>query len=239
MKHHPNRRTLLRGLAAVAGWAAFSGWHGEAQMSQRTPVDRGKNRSPIPLPKPTLRGKMSVEEAIARRRSVREFADQALAPEAIGQLLWAAEGITGEASHFRAHPSAGALHPLEVYLVGPDGMFHYRPRGHAVLLVQEGDRRAALARAALEQGCVADAPCIIVIAAVYARTTGKYGERGRARYVPMDAAHAAQNVLLQAVALGLGAVPVGAFDDEDVRRALGLPGEEVPLYLLPVGKAKA
>ncbi len=208
-------------------------------MGERTAVDRGKSRSPIPLPKPTLQGTMSVEEAIARRRSVREFADQALAPEAIGQLLWAAEGITGHASHFRAHPSAGALHPLEVYLVVPAGIFHYRPRGHAMLLVQEGDRRAALAKAALEQGCVAEAPCIIAIAAVYARTTGKYGERGRMRYVPMDAAHAAQNVLLQAVALGLGAVPVGAFDDEAVRRVLGLPGEEVPVYLVPVGNPRA
>ncbi len=197
-----------------------------------------KDRGPIPLPKPALQGTMSVEEAIARRRSVREFADEGLGPETIGQLLWAAEGITGGGVEYRAHPSAGALHPLEVYLLVPAGLFHYRPQGHAMVPIYEGDRRAALAKAALGQSCVAEAPCIIVIAAVYARTMGKYGERGRARYVPMDTAHAAQNVLLQAVALGLGAVPVGAFDDDAVRRVLGLPAEAIPLYLIPVGKAR-
>lgn len=207
-------------------------------MGQRISGDPPKDRAPTPLPKPALKGAMSVEEAIARRRSVRAFADQALPPEAIGQLLWAAEGVTGDASHLRAHPSAGALHPLEVYLVVPAGVFHYRPRGHATLLVLPGDRRPALAKAALEQSCVAEAPCVIAIAAVFSRTTGRYGDRGRARYVPMDAAHAAQNVLLQAVALGLAAVPVGAFEDDAVRRVLGLPAEEVPLYLIPVGKAR-
>jgi SagB-type dehydrogenase family enzyme len=108
-----------------------------------------------------------------------------------------------------------------------------------VSLVRSGDMREALARAAYGQSYVAEAACVIVIAAVYARTTGKYGDRGRMRYVPMDAAHAAQNVLLQAVALGLGAVPVGAFDDEAVRAVLSGPANEVPLYLIPVGKAKS
>jgi SagB-type dehydrogenase family enzyme len=181
---------------------------------------------------------MTLEEAIARRRSVRQFTNHPLTLAQIGQLVWAAEGITGGASYLRAHPSAGALHPLEVYLVGPDGIFHYRPEGHRLSRVRPGDTREALARAAYGQWFVAEAPCVIAIAAVYARTTGKYGDRGRGRYVPMDAAHAAENVLLQAVALGLGAVPVGAFDDDAVRSVLGVPANEAPLYLIPVGKAK-
>jgi SagB-type dehydrogenase family enzyme len=195
-----------------------------------------RDRRDIRLPKPSLKGKLTLEEAIARRRSVREFSDHPLSLEEIGQLLWAAGGITGDDSTLRTHPSAGGLHPLEVYLLNAEGVFHYEPEGHRLCLVQEGDRRADLAKAAYRQWFIADAPCVIAITAVYARTTGKYGDRGRMRYVPMDAAHAAQNVLLQAVGLGLGAVPVGAFDDEAVRAVMGTPSNEAPLYLIPVGR---
>jgi SagB-type dehydrogenase family enzyme len=190
----------------------------------------------IRLPKPSLKGKLTLEEAIARRRSVREFGDRPLSLEEIGQLLWAAGGITGADSSLRAHPSAGGLHPLEVYMVDAEGIFHYEPHGHRLTPVCHGDPRADLAKAAYRQGFIADAPCVIAITAVYARTTGKYGDRGQTRYVPMDAAHSAQNVLLQAVALGLAAVPVGAFDDDGVRAVMGTPSNEVPLYLIPIGR---
>lgn len=232
------RRTVLRGVAAMAGMASMSARHGAATTAQAGVGEASKDRREISLPKPTRRGKMTLEEAVARRRSVREFSDHPLSLEEFGQLLWAAEGITGPAPHLRAHPSAGALHPLEVYLVSPEGIYHYCPEGHHVRLVRGGDHRARLATAAHGQEFVAEAACVIAITAVYPRTTGRYGERGRVRYVPMDAAHAAQNVLLQAVALGLAAVPVGAFDDGAVREALGAPAEEVPLYLIPVGKAR-
>lgn len=221
-----NRRTVLGGAAASL-----------ASMV-RGKATGGADSREIQLPRPSRQGKVSVEEAISRRRSVREYASQPLGVEAVGQLLWATEGITGAGSHLRAHPSAGGLHPLEVYLVTPEGIYHYQPRGHRLVLVRPGDRRQTLARAAYGQGFVAEAPCVVAITSVYARTTGKYGERGRFRYVPMDAAHAAQNTLLQAVALGLAAVPVGAFDDEAVRSALGAPAEHVPLYVIPVGKAR-
>jgi SagB-type dehydrogenase family enzyme len=194
------------------------------------------NGQEVSLPAPRLKGRMSLEEAVAARRSVREFRPDGLSLAEMGQLLWAAEGITGPAATLRAHPSAGALHPLEMYLVTPEGIFKHRPEGHRLVPVEAGDRRPALADAAWGQSFIAVAGCTVAIAAVYTRTTGKYRERGRLRYVPMDAAHAAQNVLLQAAALGLGAVPVGAFDDEAVRRVLGLPGEETPLYLIPVGR---
>ena len=232
------RRAVLQGAAATASMASLVSSRAASSGAQSGFGDTPRNRRDISLPKPNLRGEMSLEEAIARRRSVREFASSPLSVGQIGQLLWAAEGITGGASYFRAHPSAGALHPLEVSVVIPDGIFHYLTQGHRLSLVRQGDHRVALARAAYEQLFVADAGCVIVIAAVYGRTTGKYGERGRMRYVHMDAAHAAQNVLLQAVAMGLGAVPVGAFDDEAVRAVLGAPASEVPLYLIPVGKAR-
>jgi SagB-type dehydrogenase family enzyme len=232
------RRTVLRGAAAAAGMASPISSRRASATGQSGPGDPVRDRPDISLPKPNLKGEMTLEEAVARRRSIRDFTHHPLSMGEIGQLLWAAEGITGRASDLRAHPSAGALHPLEVYLVTADGIFHYRPEGHRLRLVRPGDKTEALARAAYGQSFLAEASCVIAIAAVYSRTTGKYGDRGRMRYVPMDAAHAAQNVLLQAVALGLGAVPVGAFDDGAVQAVLGMPANEVPLYLIPVGKPK-
>lgn len=233
-----NRRAVLRGAAAAAGMASLVSRRRAGAAAQPGTGESSKEPPDISLPGPNLKGGMSLEEAIARRRSVREFARRPLTPAQMGQLLWAAEGITGRAVYLRAHPSAGALHPLEVYLVAPEGIYHYRPDAHRMSLVRAGDHRSALAEAAYGQWFVAEAGCVVAILAVYARTTRRYGDRGRMRYVPMDAAHAAENVLLQAVALGLGAVPVGAFDDEKVRTVLGAAANEVPLYLIPVGKVR-
>jgi len=165
---------------------------------------------------------------------VRSFDDQRLTPGELAQLLWAAQGITSP-SGLRTAPSAGALYPLEVYVVVPDGAYRYEAQGHRLIPQVEGDMRPALAAAALGQSSVASAPAVIVIAAVYARTAERYGTERSPRYVHLEAGHAAQNVLLQAVALGLGAVPVGAFDDERLKAILTLPTDQQPLYLIPVG----
>jgi len=207
-------------------------------MARGDAGERRQGVERVTLPGPRVAGTLSLEEVLAARRSVREFGEHRASPAEVGQLLWAGAGVTGTAPRYRSAPSAGALHPLEHYAILPEGIYHYRPEGHVLHLTRAGDARPELAAAAYGQGCIAQAACVVAIAGVYGRTTGKYGERGRLRYVPMDAAHAAQNVLLQAVALGLGAVPVGAFEDEKVRRALGLPSEEVPLYLIPVGKPR-
>jgi SagB-type dehydrogenase family enzyme len=177
---------------------------------------------------------LTLEEALAKRRSVRQFSGEALTMEELGQLLWAAQGIT-HPSGLRTAPSAGALYPLEVYAVTPDGAYHYEPQGHRLALQVAGDTRAALYDAALKQSAVGEAPAVIVIAAVYARTAEKYGEERSPRYVHLEAGHAAQNILLQAVALELGAVPIGAFFDEQVKKALALPKDQQPLYLIPIG----
>jgi SagB-type dehydrogenase family enzyme len=121
-----------------------------------------------------------------------------------------------------------------VFLATPEGLYHYLPDGHRVAVLGGDDRRAALARAAFGQQAVAAAPAVLVLAGVHGRTAAKYGGRAE-RYVHLEAGHAAQNVLLQAVALGLGAVPIGAFDDWAVREVLGLPSDHAPLYLIPVG----
>jgi SagB-type dehydrogenase family enzyme len=188
----------------------------------------------IELPAPCLDGAYSLEAVIARRRTGRDFDPRPLTRAQIGQLLWAAAGITDPESGKRAAPSAGARYPLEHYVVLPEGLYHYLPASHSLELVVGGDARAQLASATW-QDFVGQAPCTIAISAVFQRTTDRYSQRGQDRYVPMDVGHAAQNVLLQAVALGLVGCPVGSFDDERVASALRLPPQETPLYLLPVG----
>lgn len=188
----------------------------------------------VTLPQPRAQGTLTLEETLAQRRSIRSFDDRLLTRAELGQLLWAAQGITSPAG-LRTSPSAGALYPLEVYVVTPDGVYRYLPTGHQLVRQVAGDVRSALATAALSQSSVSDAPTVIVIAAAYARTIQKYGQEHSPRYVHLEAGHAAQNVLLQAVALGLGAVPIGAFYDEQVKEVLRLPADQQPLYLIPVG----
>ncbi|MBM4445011.1 MAG: SagB/ThcOx family dehydrogenase [Chloroflexi bacterium] len=184
------------------------------------------------LPGPKKRGTLSLEETLARRRSVRSFARRALDREQIAQLLWAAQGVTE--GRLRTAPSAGALYPLEVYLVTSDGIYHYRPLSHELERLAEGDFLPQLSRAALGQECVREAPVSVVIAAVHQRVERRYGERA-ALYIWIEAGHVAQNIHLQAVAMGLGSVPVGAFDDRQVHRVLSLPEDQMPLYVIPVG----
>jgi SagB-type dehydrogenase family enzyme len=179
---------------------------------------------------------MSVEEAMARRRSIRQFARRELTLEQVGQLAWAAQGITEPARGLRTAPSAGATYPMEIYLVKRDGVFHYLPKGHKLERVSAEDKRAALAQAALGQSSVQEAAVDVVIAAVYERTRQRYGDRAE-RYVHIEAGHIGQNLHLQAVALGLGSVSVGAFDDAAVSKTLGLPSEQAPLYIIPIGYA--
>jgi len=186
------------------------------------------------LPPPRTEGPLSLEETLLRRRSVRAYTGRALTREEVGQLLWAAQGITRE-GRYRTAPSAGALYPLELYVADAGGVWHYIPQEHALERWCAEDRRPRLCPAALSQAAVCRAPSVFVITAVFARTAQKYGDRAT-RYVWLEAGHAAQNLLLQAVALGLGAVPIGAFYDEQVQAALDLPSDHAPLYLIPVGE---
>ena len=188
----------------------------------------------IPLPSPDLQGTRSLEETLAQRRSVRAFEDRPLTDSELGRLLWAAQGLTGEQG-FRTAPSAGALYPLELYVATAQGIFHYQPPAHHLVELSRVDARPALCEAALDQEAVRQAPALFVVTAVYERTTGKYGQERGPRYVHLEAGHAAQNLLLAAVALDLGAVPIGAFHDEEIQAVLGLPADHEPLYLIPVG----
>jgi SagB-type dehydrogenase family enzyme len=194
----------------------------------------------VTLPTPVFDSATSVEEALSQRRSVRDYSGEALTVAEVAQLLWSAQGITSPEG-LRAAPSAGALYPLEVYVVVGDveelerAVYRYRPDSHDMVMVLEGDRRGTLCEAALGQEWVREAAVNIVFTGIMERTTGKYAERG-VRYVYMEAGHAAQNLCLQGVALDLGMVTVGAFEESKVRRALGLPDEEVPVYIIPTGR---
>ena len=194
----------------------------------------------IPLPEPRYDSAVSLEQSLVERRSIRNYSGESLTLNEVSQLLWAAQGITNASGH-RTAPSAGGLYPLEIYIVVgnvedlPPGIYHYLPEGHELELIAEGDVRDELADAALSQSAVRDGAMAIVITAIYERTTGKYGERG-IRYVHIELGHATQNICLQAAAMGLGVVTIGAFHDEDVAELLGRPDDENPLYVIPVGR---
>ena len=181
-----------------------------------------------------------LERLLQQRRSVRTFGKAPLSLAEVGQLLWAAQGIS-HPQGLRTAPSAGALYPLELYVVAgevkglPPAVYRYLPEGHRLVETAPGDRRQALARAALNQSWLSDAAVVVVFTAIYARTTRKYGKRG-IRYVHMEVGHAAQNLLLQAKAQALGSVVVGAFRDDEVSKVLGLPADTQPLTLMPVGR---
>jgi len=225
----------------VKKWGKFLG--GMIFLGVLMMAGQSEGGEKITLPPPCLRNEAKVEEALWQRRSVRSFLDEALSLGEVSQLLFAAQGVTEKNRGFRTAPSAGALYPLVVYVVVgkveelSPGVYRYYPQEHALEKMLEGDKREELHRAALSQGAIREAPISLVFTAIYEKTTVKYGERG-IRYVHMEAGHAAQNVYLQTEALELGTVAIGAFHDEEVARVLSLPPEEVPLYIMPVGKVK-
>ncbi len=204
-----------------------------SQPSKGVPGD-----DPFELPEPILSSKTSVEEALSQRRSVREYGKDSLKIEEISQLLWAAQGITSRWGG-RTAPSAGALFPLEIYVVVGQvkglkpGLYHYDPGKHSVTKKIDGDLRQKLTEASLYQDEITRAPATLVITAVYERTMKKYKQRG-VQYVHMEVGCTGENIYLQAETLGLGTVFIGAFEDEKVKKALGI--EEEPLGIMPVGK---
>ncbi|OQA92034.1 MAG: nitroreductase A [Elusimicrobia bacterium ADurb.Bin231] len=196
----------------------------------------------IKLPQPKYAGSVSLEEAISKRRSVRNYENASLTIEEVSQLLWSAQGITDPVRKRRSVPSAGALYPLETYLVAgninkiPGGIYRFNPYNNELIEIVKGDSRADVSKAALSQGSVKGAPATIIFAAVYERITTKYGDRG-IKYAYIEAGHSAQNICLTAVSLNLGSVVIGAFYDEEIKSVLKMPDSETPLYIISIGKA--
>jgi SagB-type dehydrogenase family enzyme len=214
------------------------------RQTRPEPVRLFPEAARISLDPPALEGGMPIWEAVNGRRSIRNFAREPLDQAELSQLLWAAQGVTREGINwrFRAAPSAGALYPVETYLSVQNvnglepGIYHYSPGDHALELLTEGDFRARLAEAALDQDFVAEAGVVFCWTAVFARSAWKYAERAY-RYVYLDAGHVAQSVALAAVALGLGSCQVAALYDDEVNSLLRADGaEESILYLTAVGR---
>jgi SagB-type dehydrogenase family enzyme len=224
----PGRRTVVAaaGLGITAGLVPRS--------------TRAQAASSISLMPPTPGEVCSLQAALAQRRSVRSYATQALTLAAVSELLWAAQGVSSDRG-LRTAPSAGALYPLELYVVArhvdglASGVYRYSPAVHALRRTLQHPGEPELSRAAGGQTAIASAPLVLAITAMPARTAAKYGARA-SRYVAFEAGAASQNVALKAAALGLGTVVVGAFDDDGVAQALGLSAGVRPLALMPVGR---
>ncbi|MBN1306336.1 MAG: SagB/ThcOx family dehydrogenase [Chitinispirillaceae bacterium] len=232
---------LSRLLKGIGGFILLMGCFSAESIDKRS-----KGDSPdISLPLPGHDGTVSVERALFNRMSIRTFSDVSLSLREAGQLLWAGGGanVDGLTGATRTFPSAGGLYPVELYLVAEKidslapGIYHYIWKNHSLRQVKKGvfiDSIKTLTYSGAFRN--AAVPACIVAAAVYSRTTSKYGERGGSRYVPMDIGGCGENIFLQAVALGLGTFIIGAFDDDSVRRVIGAPREETPLYIMPVGR---
>ncbi len=196
----------------------------------------------VALPKPDTTGKVTLEQAIAQRRSVREYAPGALTLAEVSQLLWVAQGITGPDGK-RATPSARAVYPLQVWLVANDvtglsaGIYRYEPTEHALALVTAGDPRGPLAAAARGQASIEHAAAVVAVAGDSALAAERF-RSSAARWLGMEAGFVVQDVYLEATVLGLGTVMVGGFEQTAVRRALGLPPGWEALALMPVGRRK-
>ena len=196
----------------------------------------------IELPEPSRTGATSLEETLARRRSLRAFAPGPISLRSIGQLAWSAQGVTDPATGYRTAPSAGGTLPIEVDLLIhgvpglEDGVYRYHPAEHALRLRLAGDLREAVTASTMNQGFVRDAPVVMLVSGVAARIDPRFGALSD-RLIDMEVGHVGQNVSLQAVALGLGTVVVVAFRDAELAAALQLAEGERPIYLMPVGRA--
>lgn len=234
------RREILSGLTRwfTVLWLTSSAHPRRAAAK----VDRRHRQAVMKLPPPQTKGRITVEEALEQRRTVRAYQSRLLKLNQLSQLLWAAQGLTGNSGYKRAAPSAGALYPMDVYAVlGHDsiaqmeaGVYRYEPKKHALAEIARQDVKNAVAKAALWQMWMSKAPVNLIITAEYRRITGKYHKRGE-RYAMIEAGHIGQNIFLQAEALGLKAGIVGAFRDHTLKRVLKIPPSHEPLMIMPVG----
>lgn len=186
------------------------------------------------LPTPSYRGTRTLEETLVKRHSNRAFLDRQIELAAVGQILWAGQGIR-DRSGGRTAPSAGGRYPLDLYVITGEGVAQYLPEEHEIAELLQEDLREALYSAALFQESIKQAPLVIVITADYARAEHQYGEDRAERFALMESGHVTQNILLQAYAMGLAGVAFGAFKDEQVSEALQLPPERTPLNIIAIG----
>lgn len=217
--------------------ASLFNWGGQpARYKTYTGVER------LALPDPHGYQGLSLEQAIEQRRSRRNYTGEPISLAQLSGLLYAANGLTDPARELRAAPSAGALYPIETYVVVHHvtglvaGLYHYGVADHTLEPLQMGDLRSGLLVAGIGQELLQQAPVCFVLSAIFQRSRWRYRERAY-RYILLEAGHIGQNLYLAATSLGLGACAVGAFRDDNLNGLLGLDGdEEAALYLIAVGK---
>lgn len=252
-----DRRNYVKyaGIGVAVGAASGAYFALKSQSTSPPSPSNKKNSSTFHdrvylLPLPEFTSGVLIEEAIAWRRSIRDYKNEPIKIEHLSKILWASQGINEFGYGFRTVPSAGATYPLKVYSIIanngvnidttdylPAGLYRYNIQDHSIELSKSGDFREELTKAALHQEWVRKAPVNIVINSVYERTTGRYGDRGH-RYVHIEDGHAGENIYLMAAALGLGTVAIGAFDDEKVSEIIGAEQKESPLYIMPIAIPK-
>jgi len=197
----------------------------------------------IPLSKDFPTQVLPLTEVLRKRRSTRSFLSKPLSLNTLSFLLWASTGVQRKEHgyDFRTAPSAGALYPIETYLIANNvrdlkkALYHYNIHAHTLEELKVGDFAEELAYAALGQKICVDAPVVLVWTAIFERSKWKYRQRAY-RYVYLDAGHIAQNLALSATSIGLGTCQVGAFFDDEINQVLGVDGlEESVLYLSVAG----
>jgi len=194
----------------------------------------------IALPAPESKSKVTVEEALAKRRSVRSYSTEPITLQQVSQLLWAAQGITEPSRGLRTAPSAVASYPLRLYLFAgnvkglPAGAYRYIPQGHKLELVASGDQRSNVG----DQPQMRTAPALIAYIADYTDTAKSFGSDTARRWAAIETGHSAQNVLLEEVALGLVGVSMGLIDEAKMRSTLKLTDNEEPLYAVSAGNKR-
>jgi SagB-type dehydrogenase family enzyme len=233
--HHKTGETIMKSLSHISKLISFIVLLG---LVTSTAIAQKSSPKKIMFPKVEKQGKLSLEETLWQRKSTRAFSDKALTTKQIGQLLWAAQGVNRPANQHRTAPSAGGTYPLEIYYIVSEGVYHYLPDQHAAVLVRSGNVWKDLPKEGLTTESAYNAPCVFVITAVIERTYSKYKEPAE-HYVYLEGGHAAQNLLLQLIPLGLGGVPNGSILTPKANDILGIPKEEQPIYILTVGTPKS
>jgi len=201
------------------------------------------NSKKIKLNKPNISTKIVLEEILMKRKSIRDFSKKPISIQDLSYLLWASTGIQRKeyGYEFRTAPSAGALYPIETYLVinnvenVPQGVYHYLIKEHALEELRLGDFRVNIAKAALDQYMCSTAAVVFIWTAIFNRSKCKYGERAY-RYIYLDAGHIAQNLALASTSLDLGCCPIAALYDDEVNRIISVDGvKESVIYMSIVG----
>ena len=198
----------------------------------------------IKLPKPKAIIKATLDYCLKNRKSIRDFTDEPISLEELSYLLWASTGIQRKEHgyEFRTAPSAGALYPIETYVVInnvkdlKNGVYHYSIKDYTIEEMRLGDFGKKTANGALGQGMCARASAVFIWTSVFQRSKWKYGQRAY-RYIYLDAGHIAENLALASTGLGLGSCQIGALFDEEINEIIDVDGkDESIIYMSVVGK---